>query len=170
MSNLLKKASIITTPTAYDDGRILSTKLSNTTISGGKANFSNAGGVSLYQNIGVSSGSVKVTFSVTDYTSGGLKIYVGGYSIGTSLIEATAVGNYTVVMDTASGNGNIIFGSTNNFTGSIDNVSIVEDLSGDFNFERGSAATRVNAQGLVENVQILSSELVQNGNFSEIKL
>ena len=99
------------------------TKLSNTTISGGKANFSNAGGVSLYQNIGVLSGSVKVTFSVTDYTSGGLKIYVGGYSIGTSLIEATAVGDYTVVMDTTSGNGNIIFGSTNNFTGSIDNVS-----------------------------------------------
>ena len=26
MSNLLKKASIITTPTAYDDGRILSVK------------------------------------------------------------------------------------------------------------------------------------------------
>ena len=38
---------------------------------------------------------------------------------------------------------------------------------GDFNFTRGSAATRVNAQGLVENVQILSSELVSNGNFSQ---
>ena len=48
------------------------------------------------------------------------------------------------------------------------NISAKKDLSGDFNFERGSAATRVNAQGLVENVQILSSELVQNGNFSEI--
>ena len=32
---------------------------------------------------------------------------------------------------------------------------------------RNSAATRVNAQGLVENVQILSSNLVQNGDFSE---
>ncbi len=42
------------------------------------------------------------------------------------------------------------------------------DGSGDFDFSRNSAATRVNAQGLVENVQILSSELVQNGNFSEI--
>ena len=96
----------------------------NATISGGKANFSNAGAVSLFQNIGVSSGFVKATFSVTDYTSGGLKVYVGGYSIDTSSIEATSVGDYSVVMDTSSGNGNLIFGSSNNFTGSIDNVSV----------------------------------------------
>ena len=42
------------------------------------------------------------------------------------------------------------------------------DGSGDFDFSRNSAATRVNAQGLVENVQILSSNLVQNGDFSEL--
>tara|TARA_B100000767_G_scaffold275152_1_gene310721 strand:- start:1487 stop:4195 length:2709 start_codon:yes stop_codon:yes gene_type:complete len=42
-----------------------------------------------------------------------------------------------------------------------------DDGSGDFQFSRNSAATRVNAQGLVEDVQILSSNLVQNGSFSE---
>ena len=42
-----------------------------------------------------------------------------------------------------------------------------DDASGDFTFSRNSAATRVNAQGLVENVQILSSNLVQNSDFSE---
>ena len=41
------------------------------------------------------------------------------------------------------------------------------DGSGDFDFSRNSAATRVNAQGLVENAQILSSNLVQNGDFSD---
>ena len=42
------------------------------------------------------------------------------------------------------------------------------DGSGDFEFSAEiAAATRVNAQGLVENVQILSSNLVQNGDFSE---
>ena len=41
------------------------------------------------------------------------------------------------------------------------------DGSGDFDFSRNSAATRVNAQGLVENVQILSSNLVVNGDFSD---
>ena len=44
------------------------------------------------------------------------------------------------------------------------------DGSGDFDFSRNSAATRVNAQGLVENVQILSSNLVQNGDFSVRKV
>jgi len=41
-----------------------------------------------------------------------------------------------------------------------------DDGSGDFDFSRNSAATRANAQGLDENVQILSSNLVQNGDFS----
>jgi len=43
-----------------------------------------------------------------------------------------------------------------------------ENGDGDFTFSRSSAATRVNAQGLVENVQTISSELVSNGNFSQI--
>ena len=43
-----------------------------------------------------------------------------------------------------------------------------ENGDGDFQFQRNSAATRVNAQGLVENVQIISPELVSNGNFSQI--
>ena len=41
-----------------------------------------------------------------------------------------------------------------------------DDASGDFQFSRNSAATRVNAQGLVENVQSLSSNLVTNGDFN----
>ncbi len=126
-------------------------KGSGTTISGGKANFSNASSVSLYQNIGTP-GSVRATFSVTDYTSGSLKIYAGGYPIGTSLIEATAVGDYSVEINTTGGNGNIIFGSSDNFTGSIDNVSIKQIISGDFTFSRGSnlSATRVGPDGLIE--------------------
>jgi len=42
------------------------------------------------------------------------------------------------------------------------------DGSGDFDFSRNSAATRVNSQGLVKDVQILSSNLVQNGDFSQL--
>jgi hypothetical protein len=41
-------------------------------------------------------------------------------------------------------------------------------INGDFSFTRGTAATRVNSQGLVENVQMLSRELVQNGDFEQI--
>jgi len=50
----------------------------------------------------------------------------------------------------------------------IDNVSIKEDTSADFDFTRGTAATRVTKDGLVKDVQILSDDLVKNGNFDEI--
>jgi len=41
------------------------------------------------------------------------------------------------------------------------------DGIGDFDFTRNSSATRVNELGLVEDVQILSSNLVSNGDFSQ---
>ncbi len=105
------------------------TKGTGTTISGGKANFTNATSVSLYQNIGTQSGIVKVTFSVTDYTSGILNVYSGGnQTVGTTNVEANAIGQYTAYVDRNGGNNNIIFGSSgsDNFTGSIDNVSVKE--------------------------------------------
>ena len=36
----------------------------------------------------------------------------------------------------------------------------------DFDVVRGSAATRVNAEGLIEDISTLSGELVTNGDFS----
>ena len=38
---------------------------------------------------------------------------------------------------------------------------------GDFDFTRNSSATRVNSQGLIEDMQTLSGELVSNGDFSQ---
>ena len=201
MANLLQKASIVLTPTAYDNGKVLCAKPSEppygdfdfsrnsaatrvnaqglvenvqilssnlvqngdfseegvqevsngsfsqegvqlitngdfssdtawvkgtgTTISGGSANFVNAGGVSLYQSIGTQSGFVKITFNVTDYTSGTLNVYSGGnQSVNTINVSANALGTYTAYVDRNGGNVNIIFGSSDNFIGSIDNVSV----------------------------------------------
>jgi hypothetical protein len=39
---------------------------------------------------------------------------------------------------------------------------------GDFQFDRSTGATRINREGLIEEVGYFSSELVQNGNFSEL--
>jgi hypothetical protein len=39
---------------------------------------------------------------------------------------------------------------------------------GDFTFDRSTGATRINRDGLIEEVGYFSSELVQNGNFSEL--
>ena len=102
-------------------------KGTGTTISGGSANFVNADGVSLYQSIGTQSGFVKITFNVTDYTSGTLNVYSGGnQSVGSINVSANALGTYTAYVDRNGGNVNIIFGSSDNFIGSIDNVSVRE--------------------------------------------
>ena len=117
---------------------------SSVTISGGKANFSSGGSTALYQDIGSSlTGLYKVTFEVTDYTSGTLKVYGGAqdsYS-DTEPLSATAVGSYTAyIILVGSFNGNIIFGG-GSFTGSIDNVSVKEVTSGNTGVITGATTT-----------------------------
>lgn len=105
------------------------TKGTGTTISGGNANFVNATGVSLFQDIGTQTGTVKVEFTVTNYTSGTLNVYSGAnQGIGTVNVSANALGTYIAYVVRTGGNVNIIFGSNDSFTGSIDFVSVKEVL------------------------------------------
>jgi len=100
---------------------------SSVTISGGKANFSSGGTTALFQDIGSSlTGMYFISFDITDYTSGTLKVYGGGQDSfsDSHLTEFTAVGSYVEgIYLESSFNGNIIFGG-GSFTGSIDNVSV----------------------------------------------
>ena len=186
--NLLDKASILLTPTAYNDGRMLSVKPNENlygteevtngdfatdsnwskgtgwTISGGKANGNNTTGDLYQENVVESGKKYKVTYTISNYVSGSIRVEFPNNAYSGTLRSAN--GTYTETI--LSGGTLVLFDARTSFTGSIDNVSVVEDLSGDFTFSRSSAATRVNAQGLVENVQIISSELVSNGNFSQI--
>jgi len=102
----------------------------NTTT--GKAIFTNAPSVSLYQGIGSSlTGLYKISFDITDYTSGTLQVYGGAeYSYGDAgLLSFTSTGSHVQYVElTSSFNGNIIFGG-GTFNGSIDNVSIKEVTS-----------------------------------------
>ena len=187
--NLLDKASILLTPTAYDNSRMLSVKpnenlygteeVTNGDFDGNASGWNLQvgwayNGNKVYKSLNNSSyllqtsaltigKKYKVTFTISDYVSG--EIGLNSVFWGTNNLYSTN-GTYEVTAITTSAN--FYLYSNASFVGSIDNVSVVEDLSGDFNFERNSAATRVNAQGLVENVQIISSELVSNGNFSQI--
>ena len=196
MSNLLKDASILLTPTAYENGRMNAIKPSKDlygpelvtngdfatdsnwskgtgwTISGGSANCdgsqsSNSGLVQQNGILGVSLDLVvgrtyKMEFDIVVSSGFITNIEVGGNYKYPSLSDS---GTYTFYFIPTSTNDRITFTANPSFIGSIDSVSVVEDLSGDFQFSRNSAATRVNAQGLVENVQIISDELVSNGNF-----
>ena len=192
MANLLEQASILLTPTAYNNGSMLAVKPettlgdelilnggfdtdsdwnvtsgSNANISNGKANYIDASqGQRVQQNIDSLSAGKKynVIFEISNYVSGEIGLFIGGdYAAN----DVTSNGVYTFTHTVVSGNELFFRAMSGNTSLSIDNVSIKEDLSGDFTFSRNSAATRVNAQGFVENVQILSSNLVSNGDFSQ---
>ena len=190
MSNLLDSASIVLTPTAYDNGKMLSVKpsaalsaelvtngdfatdsdwnkQSGWTISGGTANVnsSSAGSTYMRQNATITGRVYKITFEVTSFTSGALYATAGSAA---GSLAVTGVGVYTDFVTANNTGGYGVYASGSNTIASIDNISIKEDISGDFDFSRNSAATRVNAQGLVENVQILSGDLVSNGDFSQV--
>ena len=87
----------------------------------------NSDGVSSNSNLATTSafysGStpVKMTINVTDYVSGGLKVYLSS----TNFTEITANGNYTFYTTADRTDGKLYLKSIN-FIGSIDNVSVKE--------------------------------------------
>ena len=188
MSNLFKKASIITTPTAYEDGKLLSVKPNKTfgselvtngtfdtdsdwikgtgwTIANGKASFDGGSDSAIQQDgVSVSGKKYSVSIEVLDRTTGSLQLRFGSSASVDATITENGVYNYTLIADGTR----VYLRSVSGFDGSIDNVSVKEVIDADFDFTRGSSATRVNEQGLVQDVQLLSGELVQNGDFEQI--
>ena len=188
MSNLLEKASILTTPTAYNDGKILSVKpapsLGSELVTNGDfatdsdwikgSGWSIANGVAtLSATDGSSSLSSPNSMSVTSGRKYEVKINVLSTSSGFRLYDSYNVLSYglslglnTFYVTMSSASYSITPLGLSNSTGSIDNVSVKEAIDADLDFTRGSAATRVNAQGLIENVDALGSELITNGDFA----
>ena len=177
--SLLRKASIVTTPTAYENGKILSVKPVQSlgveqiengnfatdtdwskgtgwTISGGKANVNATSNTDLGQNVGSSVGKTyKITFEVSNYVSGSVKVLLGYGSTPLSpALTATANGIYETEAIPNAVNPQRLYISTQTSTTnlSIDNVSVKEVLDADFDFTRNSSATRVNSQGLIEDI------------------
>jgi hypothetical protein len=195
MSNLLEKASILLTPTAYDDGKILSVKpekvlgselVTNGTfdtdtdwikgsawsISGGTANYNDSQTVSLNQYVTLNANIYELKFSISNSSGSGARIWIGNSSGNVSYTDNTyqyyTDGDYTLTINVPSNQTTFAFwGNTTGSSFSIDNVSVKQEIDGDFDFTRNSSATRVNSQGLIEDVQILSSNLVSNGDFSQ---
>ena len=187
MSNLLQKASIVTTPTAYGVGVLNSIKPayalslelvingdfatdgnwvkgSGWTISGGSANGSNTTGDLYQENVVEVGKKYKVTYTISNYVSGSVRVELSNNAY--AGIERSANGTYTETI--LSGSTTVLFDARTSFTGSIDNVSVKEVTDADFEFTRTSSATRVNPDYLIETVSINSANLVQNGNFSEL--
>lgn len=172
MAAINPKPSILLTPTAYDNGSLHSVKPVKTfgseivvngnyetdsdwskgtgcTIENGKANLLNAAafGFALSQTPSFIVGrKYLVEYSILQHTTGSIRVRLG------SNLGTTRNGNGTFTETIVAQANSIIFQPTSTFTGSIDNVSAKEVIDADFDFTRGTTATRVNEQGLVADV------------------
>jgi len=198
MANLLDEASILLTPTAYNNGSMLAVKpsvilglelitngnfltnldgwtLSSSTppiwdngmmkMTSDGATFSRAD-QSFVTKIGAEY-KFKISKLVNNQT---VLVKIGNSISGSNVLNQTisSIDEYTFTITAISTTTYIrLEDGSGTDGGYVSNISVKEDLNGDFTFSRNSAATRVNAQGLVENVQILSSNLVSNGDFSQ---
>ena len=152
------------------------TKIS-ATISEGKATLNVVGGAfcTIYQSISFTSGK-QYKFKVQAKGTLGDEIrFSDNLSAAGGLFEIVTLDGTQQSFSfyfTANANSNVIQVSRNTASGDysfeVDNVSVKEAIDADFDFTRGSAATRVTKDGLIKNVQILSDDLVQNGDFSQI--
>jgi hypothetical protein len=180
MSNLLQKASIILTPTAYSDGTLHSVKPLQTfgselvtngdfatdsnwikgsgwTIIGGTANQDGGNGILRQNNLIPTNTRVKATFDLTNY--GGSGALTLKFAPNTYPITLNGNGTYTVFTDgTNSLNRDLQIIASGGFVGSIDNVSVKEVIDADFDFTRPTTATetgigsRENSSGNIESV------------------
>ena len=160
------KPSIILTPTAYEDGVLNSVKPSKPysdelvvngnfdtdsdwtkdvgwTISNGEAIHTGSG--SYISQTGTTIGkNYRVVIEVTQASGSGFpQIYMGGLTT-----AMTSVGTYT--FDITATTNLIRLRGVNDCK--VSSISVKEVLHADFQFTRGSSATRVNEQGLVEDV------------------
>jgi len=110
------------------------------------------------------SDTLKLTFDVTRSAGTISYMYLAGTFISAGINES---GTYTYTVNYTNSQTLQIVADAD-FIGSVDNIKVVRITDGDFDFSRGSDATRVNSQGYIESVQVLSDELVQNGDFEEI--
>jgi hypothetical protein len=170
LRDISNKASIVLTPTAYSDGslntvippyQVLSELVTNGTfdtdsdwnknnswtISGGKANYNYISG----RNLNSSTATLivgriyQIKYTISNYVSGSVE-----NSSAETQISNNSNGTYTEVF-TARYTFLRFRGSTNGEF-SLDNVSVKEIQEADFDFSRGSSATRVNEKGLIEDV------------------
>jgi hypothetical protein len=166
---LNNKSSIINVPAGYSDGALASLRPS----SGANLNvsFNNQNGWSWNGSVlsaSPASGQAPfnddrflrqktylITFKVLSYTSGSLGYRFGGGNVengyfNNDLIEGNII-SFQVKSDAIVNNFQF---TTNDFNGSLSEISFTELDTADFDFTRASVATRVNEQGLIEQVAI----------------
>lgn len=174
MAAINPKPSILLTPTAYDNGSLHSVKpvqsfgselvtngdfatdsdwnTNDWTISNGVATLTTTSTNNLNQNISITQNKFyQIVFTIKDLSNGGIRIRLG---IGDLSNTITSNGTHTLYVQHTTTNNvlRIYSNSSGIFNGSIDNVSVKEVIDADFDFTRGTIATRIAENGLIEDV------------------
>jgi len=188
MSNLLEKASIVLTPTAYSDGTLHSIKPLQTfgselvtngdfatdsnwskgtgwTISGGTAvsDGSNTSGEIIAQAISIVSGKTyQVVLDVKEVTSGNVRFYsnfLGGG--GQANINSSGIFTYNLVAS-ATGDKNVGIQALASSSSVINSISVKEVIDADFDFSRpttGSATGIGSRENSSGNIESVAANL-----------
>jgi len=125
-------------------------------------------------NTGHKEGKGILTFTIsgcTNFSQAGIvaQFTIGGSTTVKNFLNFGITSNGTITIDDFSNYyPTLAFWNNTGSPITIDNVSYQVITDGDFDFSRGSDATRVNSQGYIESVQVLSDELVQNGDFEDV--
>ena len=178
LRDIPNKASIVLTPTAYSDGSLNTVippyqvlpqelvtngnfdtdsdwvKETGWTISNGEASIISSGNVRLYQTGYTLDANKKYELSVNvkSISSGSIRFRFGGTGSASNLEQITTTGVHTFISKPLVTTSIVGFFVSSGTTVSIDNVSVKEVQEADFDFSRGSSATRVNEKGLIEDV------------------
>tara|TARA_R100001163_G_scaffold215_1_gene348 strand:- start:296 stop:2401 length:2106 start_codon:yes stop_codon:yes gene_type:complete len=172
--SLLKKASIITTPTAYAEDYLYSIKpayalsselVTNGDFSNGSNNWNVQTGWSIAN--GIATVNHNATTAITQSLSGvranflyEIKLTISNYTqgliqpqfSGQVITQFTGNGEHTFQVVSTSSTPTLYLYAISNPQFSIDNVSIKEITKADFDFDRNSTGTRVNEDYLIEDV------------------
>ena len=212
--SLLRKASIVTTPTSYENGKILSVKpgggenlipysedfspsswvkVNNALVSATKV-ISPDGTLNASQIIFDGTSQGRIEDSISGLTQGAyytVSVYAR-VSSGTQVVEFGSVSDfeYTLTTEWQRLTSTEVENDTVGYPRLLCNDTAIVEIYGfqleqnsyatsyiptngaaiknaDFQFTRNSSATRTNSQGLIEDMQILSGDLVSNGDFSQ---
>ena len=186
--SLLDDVSIVVTPNAYKAGELYAvipvptegselltnydfsndltgwTVYGTTSATGGIATIGASANSGIYQGILTEGVRYTVTVNVTSYDGVGTAEFVNGN--GSNLYTITETGIQTFIFTQSIADANLIVRGMSNALFSVSSVSAKEYTSADMDVTRATAATRVDENGLVNYAEVLGSDLVTNGDYT----
>ena len=187
--SLLDDVSIVVTPNGYKAGELYAvipvptegaelvtngdfdsdltgwTGYGTTSATGGVATIGASANSGILQGILTEGVRYTVTVNVTSYNGVGTAQFVNNNGNNLYTITETGIQTFTFISTIASSN--LILRGVSNALFSVSSISVKEYTAADMDVTRATAATRVDENGLVNYAEIIGSEEVTDGDFTQ---